>query len=194
MERLSPGRALENAAADLRKMLEALPGECGPALETAIAACCRALNKGGKILFFGNGGSAAQAQHLAAELINRFQRDRHPLAALALVPDAAVTTAIGNDYAFAELFRRQLSGLGRPGDVAIALTTSGTSDNIISGLARAREMGLTTIGMLGRDGGYCTELCDICLLVRADNTARIQEAHLLLGHLLCEGIENGLFA
>lgn len=194
MNRPTTSTQLEHAAAGLSELLATIAADCGPALETAVATCCRALNHGHKILFFGNGGSAAQAQHLAAELINRFQRERRPLAALALVPDAAVTTAIGNDYDFSELFRRQLSGLGQPGDVAIALTTSGTSANIISGLNRARELELVTIGFLGRDGGNCLDLCDISLLVKADNTARIQEAHLLLGHLLCEGIENGLFA
>ena len=194
MDRYFAARELENAAASLKLLLERIAGDCGPALEAATAACCQALDRGNKILFFGNGGSAAQAQHFAAELINRFQRDRRPLAALALVPDAAVTTAIGNDYTFEDLFHRQLSGLGRPGDIAIALTTSGTSANIINGLIRARELELVTIGFLGRDGGDCLKLCDIPLLVKADNTARIQEGHLLLGHLLCEGIENGLFA
>ena len=153
-----------------------------------------ALQQGKKILFFGNGGSATQAQHLAAELINRFLLDRRPLAALALTCDSAVVTSIANDYSFSELFVRQLEGLGQAGDIAIALTTSGTSANIIAGLKRARELKMTTIGLLGRDGGDCLELCDIALLVPSNNTARIQEIHLLLGHLLCGLVEKEMMA
>ena len=151
--------------------------------------CCAALKEGKKILFFGNGGSATQAQHLAAELINRFILDRRPLAALALTSDSAVTTSISNDYSFTELFVRQLEGLGQTGDIAIALSTSGTSANIAAGLQCARKLKMTTIGLLGRDGGDCLKLCDIALLVPATDTARIQEIHLLLGHLLCGLVE-----
>ena len=125
---------LEEAAAQLQELLATVCDSCGPALEEAIKSCCTALQKGNKILFFGNGGSATQAQHLAAELINRFLIDRRPMAALALTSDSAVTTSISNDYSFAELFVRQLEGLGRAGDIAIALTTSGNSENIIAGL------------------------------------------------------------
>ncbi len=180
---------LVEASAQLQDLLTTVCNNCGPALKEAVKNSCAALQQGNKLLFFGNGGSATQAQHLAAELINRFLIDRRPMAALALTSDSAVTTAISNDYSFAELFVRQLEGLGRAGDIAVALTTSGTSENIIAGLKRARELKMTTIGLLGRDGGDCLELCDIALLVPATNTARIQEIHLLLGHLLCGLVE-----
>lgn len=180
---------LNEAAAQLQELLTTVCNNCGPALEKAVKNCCSALKDGKKILFFGNGGSATQAQHLAAELINRFLIDRRPLAALALTSDSAVTTSIANDYSFTELFVRQLEGLGQAGDIAVALTTSGTSANIIAGLKRARELKMTTIGLLGRDGGDCLEFCDITLLVPATETARIQEVHLLLGHLLCGLVE-----
>ncbi len=180
---------LVEASTQLQELLTTVCSNCGPALEEAVKSCCTALRQGNKILFFGNGGSATQAQHLAAELINRFLLDRRPMAALALTSDSAVTTSISNDYSFAELFVRQLEGLGRAGDIAVALTTSGTSENIIAGLKRAQELKMTTIGLLGRDGGNCLELCDVALLVPATDTARIQEIHLLLGHLLCGLVE-----
>ncbi|MCD6532760.1 MAG: SIS domain-containing protein [Deltaproteobacteria bacterium] len=185
---------LYEASNQLQELLDLVCNNCGPALEEAIKNCYLALQQGKKILFFGNGGSATQAQHLAAELINRFLLDRRPLAALALTCDSAVVTSIANDYSFSELFVRQLEGLGQAGDIAIALTTSGTSANIIAGLKRARELKMTTIGLLGRDGGDCLELCDIALLVPSNNTARIQEIHLLLGHLLCGLVEKEMMA
>ncbi len=185
---------LIKATKSLGQILDEVIESCGPNLQSAIAECCQALRNGKKVLFFGNGGSATQAQHLAAELINRFLLDRKPLAAVALTPDAAVITSIGNDYDFSEIFSRQIIGLGQAGDIAIALSTSGTSENIVKGLNMAREIGMTTIGFLGRDGGRCLELCDINLLVPATDTARIQEAHLLLGHLLCGLVEKKLAA
>ncbi len=185
---------LSEAANSLNQVLAKVVNSCGPGLKKAVALSCKALRNGNKILFFGNGGSATQAQHLAAELINRFQLERKPLAALALTPDAAVITSIGNDYSFTELFSRQLIGLGQPGDIAVALSTSGTSENIVAGLKQARAQDLITIGLLGRDGGVCIEFCDISLLVQATETARIQEAHLLLGHLFCELVEKEMAA
>ncbi|MCK5915294.1 MAG: SIS domain-containing protein [Deltaproteobacteria bacterium] len=184
--------ALIEAANSLTQLLEQVVNGCGSNLQAAVASCCEALRCDKKILFFGNGGSATQAQHLAAELINRFLLERKPLAAMALTPDAAVITSIGNDYAFNEIFSRQIIGLGQPGDIAIALSTSGTSENIVAGLKQARQLGLTTIGLLGRDGGRCLNFCDITLLVPATDTARIQEVHLLLGHLLCGLVEKEL--
>ncbi len=183
---------LTEAGNSLAQILEQVTADCGPSLQSAIEKCCQALRGGNKILFFGNGGSATQAQHLAAELINRFQLNRKPLAAVSLTPDAAVITSIGNDFTFTEIFSRQITGLGRPGDIAIALSTSGTSENIVVGLKEARAIGMTTIGFLGRNGGRCLEFCDIALLVTANETARIQEAHLLLGHLLCDQVEKNL--
>lgn len=184
--------ALIEAANSLSQLLEQVVNGCGSSLQAAVASCCEALRGDKKILFFGNGGSATQAQHLAAELINRFLLDRKPLAAMSLTPDAAVITSIGNDYAFNDIFSRQIIGLGQPGDIAIALSTSGTSENIVAGLKQARQLGLTTIGLLGRDGGSCLDFCDITLLVPATDTARIQEVHLLLGHLLCGLVEKEL--
>ena len=180
---------LNDASTQLQELLTTVCNNCGPALEESVKECCSALKTGKKILFFGNGGSATQAQHLAAELINRFLLNRQPLAALALTCDSAVVTSIANDFSFSDLFVRQLEGLGQAGDIAIALSTSGTSPNIIAGLKRARELKITTIGLLGRNGGDCLELCDIALLVPSTNTARIQEIHLLLGHLLCGLVE-----
>ena len=189
MQKNSIFTPLDEASGQLQELLTTVCESCGPALDQALKSCCKALKNGNKILFFGNGGSATQAQHLAAELINRFLIDRRPMAALALTSDSAVTTSISNDYSFAELFVRQLEGLGRAGDVAIALTTSGNSENIVQGLKCARQLKMTTIGLLGCDGGACLKLCDTALLVPSSNTARIQEIHLLLGHLLCGLVE-----
>jgi D-sedoheptulose 7-phosphate isomerase len=189
MDKQPASAQLIEASAELQKLLASVCQHCSPALDEAIERCCKALKNGNKILFFGNGGSATQAQHLAAELINRFLINRRPMAALALTSDSAVTTSISNDFSFSELFARQLEGLGRAGDIAIALSTSGTSANIIEGLKSAREQKMTTIGLLGRDGGDCLNLCDIALLVPSSDTARIQEIHLLLGHLLCGQVE-----
>ncbi len=189
MDKQPAAAQLIEASTQLQELLASVCQDCGSDLDIAIKSCCAALKNGNKILFFGNGGSATQAQHLAAELINRFLINRRPLAALALTSDSAVTTSISNDFSFSELFARQLEGLGRAGDIAIALSTSGTSANIFEGLKKARELNMTTIGLLGRDGGDCLSLCDITLLVPSSNTARIQEIHLLLGHLLCGQVE-----
>jgi len=151
------------------------------------------LSKGGKILFFGNGGSAADAQHLAAELVNRMTSDRPAVAALALTADTSVLTSIANDSAYDRIFSRQIEALGRSGDMAFALSTSGNSPNIVQGLSRAREGGLKTVSLLGRNGGQARSLSDRSLVVESNNTARIQEVHILIGHLLCEEVESFLF-
>lgn len=190
MDRQPASAQLIEASSQLQGLLTSVCKNCSLPLDKAITSCCAALKNGNKILFFGNGGSATQAQHLAAELINRFLINRRPMAALALTSDSAVTTSISNDFSFSKLFTRQLEGLGKSGDIAIALSTSGVSTNIVEGLKKARELKMTTIGLLGRDGGECLDLCDIALLVPSSNTARIQEIHLLLGHLLCGQIEN----
>ncbi len=190
MDRQPASAQLIEASNQLQGLLTSVCKNCSLPLDKAITSCCAALKNGNKILFFGNGGSATQAQHLAAELINRFLINRRPMAALALTSDSAVTTSISNDFSFSKLFTRQLEGLGKSGDIAIALSTSGVSTNIVEGLKKARELKMTTIGLLGRDGGECLDLCDITLLVPSSNTARIQEIHLLLGHLLCGQIEN----
>ena len=156
------------------------------ALAETAAGCLKA---GGKILFFGNGGSAADAQHLATELVVRFRRNRPSLAALALTTDTSALTAIGNDFGFEDLFARQIEGLGRKGDLAIGISTSGNSPNVLKALEKARAMGLATAAFGGASGGKLPEAADIALVVPSRTTARIQECHILLGHMLCAAIE-----
>ena len=151
------------------------------------------LSRGGKLLFFGNGGSAAEAQHLAAELVNRMTRDRPALAGLALNTDASSLTSIANDASYDKVFSRQLEALGRRGDLAVALSTSGNSPSILLGLEAARRIGIFSVAFLGRDGGRARSLADLPLVVGCTVTARIQEVHLFAGHLLCEEIEAILF-
>lgn len=155
--------------------------------------CIKALKKGNKILFAGNGGSAADAQHLAGELVNRFGFDRPGLSAIALTTDTSVITSISNDYGFKKLFSRQVQALGKKGDVLIVLSTSGNSANILEAINEALNAGISTIGLTGKSGGKMLNLCDICLMVPSDETPRIQEAHILIGHILCSIIENSLF-
>jgi len=150
------------------------------------------LKQGGKLLFCGNGGSAADSQHLAAELTGRFIKDRRPLAAMALSTDTSALTCIGNDYSFDEIFARQVVGLGRKGDVLIGISTSGNSRNVIRAVEEAKKLGMVSIGLLGRDGGQLKSLCDHSIVVPSDVTARIQECHILIGHTLCGMIEQEL--
>lgn len=161
-------------------------------LEQSIALCAEALQAGKKILFAGNGGSASDAQHLAAELVGRYKADRPSIAAIALTTDTSALTAIGNDYGYDQVFSRQLEGLGQDGDVLVAISTSGNSGNIIKALEVAREKGVKVIGMSGAKGKL-KEQADFCLAVPAPLTATIQEAHIMLGHILCAGIEKHLF-
>lgn len=163
-----------------------------PAVERAAERITRSLGQGGKLLLCGNGGSAADCQHIAAELTGRLVTDRPPLAALALTTDTSALTCIANDYAFDEVFARQVAGLGRAGDVLLAISTSGHSRNVIRAVQVARAQGLSTVGLLGRDGGALAGLCDLTLIVPHAVTARIQEAHILIGHVLCAAIEQGL--
>jgi D-sedoheptulose 7-phosphate isomerase len=163
-----------------------------PRLEEAAACLRRALQRGGVIAFCGNGGSASQAQHLAAELVGRFRRERRPLRALALTCDGALLTALSNDYGDEQIFARQVEGLLRRGDVLVVLSTSGNSANVCRAAQTARSVGVTVVAFTGRDGGQLASLCDLELRVPAQETARIQEAHLLLGHLLCDLLEAGV--
>jgi len=151
-----------------------------------------ALAQGGKLMLCGNGGSAADAQHIASELTGRFIQERRPLAGIALTTDSSALTCIGNDYAFDEVFARQLRALGRAGDVLIGISTSGNSANVVKAVQAAREMGITVIGLLGRDGGALKPLSDVAIVVPSKVTARIQEAHILIGHTLCGLIEHEL--
>jgi D-sedoheptulose 7-phosphate isomerase len=157
--------------------------------ERLVAACVRSLNAGGKLMFFGNGGSAADAQHLATELSVRYKTDRAAIAALALTTDTSALTAIGNDLGFEVLFARQIEALAKPGDVAIAISTSGQSENIIAALSKSREMGVVAAGLSGRDGGRMVEVADPLIIVPSIVTARIQEMHIMLGQMLCNAIE-----
>jgi D-sedoheptulose 7-phosphate isomerase len=154
-----------------------------------VEACLKSLANGGKILFFGNGGSAADAQHLATELVIRYRYNRKALASIALTTDSSLLTACANDFSFEEIFSRQIEALGRPGDVAIGISTSGNSPNVLTALAVARDMGLVAAGFGGRDGGKMVGLADPLLIVPSTVTARIQEMHILLGHALCDQVE-----
>ncbi len=160
-----------------------------PALDAAIAAVIDALRAGHRVHAFGNGGSAADAQHLAAELAGHYLRDRRPLAAAALTTDSSVLTAIGNDYSFADVYARQVEALVSPGDVVVAFTTSGESENVVRGLRAARSRGATTLLFAGGTGGRARDLADHALVVPATETARIQEVHLLFLHLLSEQVD-----
>jgi D-sedoheptulose 7-phosphate isomerase len=154
-----------------------------------VGACHHALVGGGKILFFGNGGSAADAQHLAAELVVRYRVERPAMAAMALTTDTSILTACANDYSFDDIFARQVAALGRPGDVAIGISTSGNSPNVVKALEAAKSMGLVAAGLAGRDGGRMAGLCDPLIVVPSPVTARIQEMHILIGHALCDLLE-----
>jgi len=151
------------------------------------------LAKGNKILFCGNGGSAADAQHLAAEFVNRFLMDRPPLPAIALTTDSSILTAIGNDFGFEQVFVKQVSALGKPGDILVGISTSGNSDNIILALSEARELGMVTLGLTGNQGGKMGGLCDILINVDSDRTPLVQEIHIAVGHLLCSLTDYYLF-
>jgi Phosphoheptose isomerase len=153
-----------------------------------------AFREGHKVLLFGNGGSSTDASHIAAEFVGRYHRDRRPLPAIALATDMAAITCIANDYEFAEIFARQVSAHGRKGDVVIAISTSGNSPNVIKGLEAARDLGITTVGWTGGKGGKLADMVDYPFVVPSTVTARIQESHITLGHVLCELIEESLFA
>ena len=159
-----------------------------------IAHCCLAtIRSGGKVLFAGNGGSAADAQHLAAEFVSRFAFDRPGLPAFSLVTDSSVMTAIGNDYGFEHLFARQIQAVGVAGDVFVGISTSGHSPNILLALAEARRKGLVAVGFTGESGGNMLDHCDLCIRIPSRETPRIQEGHIVLGHTLCGIIEQTLF-
>ncbi|HLF18160.1 MAG TPA: D-sedoheptulose 7-phosphate isomerase [Candidatus Omnitrophota bacterium] len=159
------------------------------AIQQAALALKKALSNDNKVLLFGNGGSAADSQHIAAELIGRFQKKRKALAAIALTTDTSVLTSLGNDYGFESIFARQIEGLGQKGDVAVGISTSGNSKNVIEAVKKAKEKGLVTIALTGNKGGELAKLSDINIDVPSSNTARVQETHICIGHILCELIE-----
>lgn len=168
-------------------------GELLDRIEAAGQACIKCMKNGGKILLAGNGGSAADSQHIAAELVSRFAFDRPGLPAIALTTDTSILTAIGNDYGYERLFARQIQAHGNSGDVFIGYSTSGKSTNILHAFEAARSRGLVCIGLTGNRGGPMRELCEVLLEVPSDDTPKIQEGHLVLGHILCGLIEEALF-
>ena len=177
---------------DHRELVDATRNACAAPFAALVGACVLSLRAGGKLLFFGNGGSAADAQHIATELTVRYTGDRDAIAAIALTTDSSALTAIGNDFGFDRLFSRQIEALGKPGDVAIGISTSGKSANVNLALKTAGDMGLVCVGWTGGDGGGMRDLCDPVLRVPSATTARIQEMHILIGHMLCGAIEREL--
>jgi D-sedoheptulose 7-phosphate isomerase len=166
--------------------------DLGNHVKTAVDLARAALSKRGKIMFCGNGGSAADCQHLAAELMGRFLVDRQPLAAIALTVDTSALTAIANDYSYDDVFSRQVRGIGTPGDVLVGISTSGNSRNVLSALETAKAIGIATIGLTGRSGGAMCELCDVAICVPSNETNHVQEMHIVIGHFLCAEIERML--
>ena len=175
------------------RVKEAVIGSLIPAIAEAARLIISALREGGKLLLFGNGGSAADAQHIAGELVGQFERKRKALPAIALTTNTSNLTAIGNDYGFEYVFSRQLEALAAKGDIAFAISTSGESPNILEALRTAKELKLKTIALSGKGGGSLKDLADICITIPSDNTARIQEAHIAIGHILCKLVEDELF-
>ena len=165
----------------------------GEQVLAAAELLARVFEAGGRVLIFGNGGSAADAQHLAAEFVNRFQVERPPLAALALTTDTSILTAVANDYDFREVFAKQVRALGRPGDLAWGISTSGNSPNVVAGLDAARELGLATLALSGGDGGPVAAAAEMALTVPSRNTPRVQEVHITIGHVLCDLVDFRLF-
>lgn len=155
--------------------------------------CIEAIKGGNKIIFAGNGGSAADAQHLAGELVSRFYFDRPALPAISITTDTSILTAIGNDYGFVDIFSRQIKAIGNKGDVFIAISTSGKSDNIIEALKHSKKIGISTVGLTGNTGGDFVEYCDYIIKVPSNSTPRIQEIHIMIGHIICSIIENKIF-
>jgi D-sedoheptulose 7-phosphate isomerase len=176
-----------------REVINALP-PLEAEIQRVANCCVGVIERGGRILWAGNGGSAADCQHLAAELIGRFETERRALPAIALTTDTSTLTALANDYGYESVFSRQVAAIGRKGDVLIAISTSGSSPNILRALSTAADMGLHRVLWTGAAGGTCAEHAEFCIKVPSANTARIQEAHILIGHFLCSLIEQAVLA
>ena len=180
---------IEKIFQEHEEVISLVKEQCLDEIEKA-AEVCKAALKGGRTIFFcGNGGSAADCQHIAAELVGRFVKERRGLPAVALTTDTSILTAVGNDYGYQRIFSRQVEALVRKEDVVIGLSTSGNSTNVLLALEKARELGAVTIGMTGGDGGKMSTLCDISIVIPSQITARIQEAHILIGHTLCQFVD-----
>ena len=175
---------------DHQAVAEATMQTLPSAIEEAATLMVEALKQGNKVLFFGNGGSAADAQHWAAELSGRYKIERGGLAGIALTTDTSALTAIGNDYGFEVIFSRQVEALGRAGDVLVGISTSGNSPNVLRAFEKGKSLGCKSIGFSGRDGGKMAALCDVNLIVPSNNTPRIQEMHALIGHILCQAVDD----
>ena len=188
MENIILKRFKESSEVKTRFLKENLPK-----LLDVIKLISRTFEAGNKLFFFGNGGSAADAQHLAAEFVNRYIINRPPLPAIALTTDTSILTSVSNDFTFSEIFAKQLRALGKESDVAIGITTTGNSPNIIKAFEVAKDMGMKTVAFTGNDGGAVGKMADFPLVVPSTSTPRIQEAHILIGHILCEMVEHSLF-
>ncbi len=171
-----------------------LAADCAGPIAEAAAIILRRLREGSKLIVFGNGGSASDAQHIAAEFVGRYEANRKALAAIALTTNSSSLTAISNDYGFAEVFARQVQALAKSGDVALAISTSGNSENVLRGAAAARQLGAFTIGLTGRTGGKLATSVDLCICVPSDVTSRIQESHILIGHIVSKIVEGAFLA
>jgi D-sedoheptulose 7-phosphate isomerase len=183
---------LDKEAQEHRLAFDSFMSGLAEPFEATLGMWHRALLAGGKLLVFGNGGSAGNAQHIAAELVVRYEKNRAAMAAIALTADSLILTAAANDFGFETVFSRQVAALGRPGDVAVGLSTSGRSPNVLAALREARRLGLRTSGLIGGDGGPMRELCDAAIIVPSRITGRIQEMHLLVTHMLCKALESRL--
>lgn len=181
---------IEKTIAEHQAVLELFREACAETVELIAGRCIESLREGGKVCFFGNGGSAADAQHLATEIVVRFTRNRSALPAIAFTTDTSILTACANDFGYDEVFARQVEGLCGPKDVVVGISTSGTSANVVRGLEAARDMGVSTVSFTGKDPRRCGELADFALCAPSGVTARIQECHLFAGHILCDLVES----
>lgn len=184
---------IENQFDELSRCAQETKAQAATIAEV-VELCLESLRAGGKVIFCGNGGSAAQSQHLAAELVGRYRMERPAMNSLSLTVDTSNLTAIGNDYGYDVIFSRQLEGVGRQGDVLIGLSTSGNSKNVLLAFEKAAQMGIRTVAMVGRKGGLMATAADCAICVPADTSAHIQELHITIGHLICDLIEKGMYA
>ncbi|MCM8813712.1 MAG: D-sedoheptulose 7-phosphate isomerase [Candidatus Omnitrophica bacterium] len=185
--------AIEQQLEEQQQVFAALRRECPAMIERIVRELTACYRRGGKILIFGSGGSAADAQHIAAELVGRFAKERRALPAVALTANTSTLTALANDYAYETVFSRQVEALGLPGDVAVGISTSGTAKNVLAALRGARQRDLLCIGLTGAGGDALAAACDVCLIVPSHNTPRIQEAHIAAAHIVCQLVEQSLF-
>ncbi|MDF1810625.1 MAG: D-sedoheptulose 7-phosphate isomerase [Verrucomicrobiales bacterium] len=183
---MSTSSIIQSTISDHEETVKKFRSECAATIEKMADATVKALKNGNKICFFGNGGSAADSQHFAAEFVVRFTRNRDSLPSIAFTTDTSIITACANDFGYDEIFARQVRGLCNRGDIVVGISTSGTSKNVVKGLEAARDTGVTTFAFTGDKGGVCAEIADLALCVPSPVTARIQECHLIAGHLICD--------